>query len=230
MGRDEHAIQASRRLSSARSPRHGPARRSPLAEGAAHAAEVGVRSFDPTRDAALGGTRASCRGPQTCDRRSGSGRATPSGRRRDFASRGGRGFRLAARRGGDLHPCGSRGLGHQILLARTSAAEVARIAQPGRGLACAPVARRRARATPAPPPTAPWPIARSSGICARSLPVCPKPEMPGLLEVSHATCKFEAHEVDAARRQVYLHCKRATLGSGPVIRTCRSIWAPASSR
>jgi tRNA-splicing ligase RtcB (3'-phosphate/5'-hydroxy nucleic acid ligase) len=120
--------------------------------------------------------------------------------------------------------CGSGGLGHQIgtefLREMTIAAEAAGIGLPERELACAPVRSEvgerylggmRAGINCA--------LANRQiiGHLAREAfaEMFPKAEMPLLFDVSHNTCKVEAHEVGGGRRAVYVHRKGATRAFGP---------------
>ena len=120
--------------------------------------------------------------------------------------------------------CGSRGLGHQIgtefLREMTIAAEVAGIALPERELACAPIRSEVGER---------YLGAMRAGInCALAnrqiighlareafAEMFPKAEMPLLFDVSHNTCKVEAHEIAGDRREVYVHRKGATRAFGP---------------
>lgn len=122
-----------------------------------------------------------------------------------------------------LH-CGSRGLGHQIgtdylremlLEARREGFEL-----PDRELACAPirseVGRRYLGAMRAGINCAlanrqmlTWQV---RAIFARVLGTG---ELPLLFDVSHNTCKEEAHEVDGQLRRLFVHRKGATRSFGP---------------
>ena len=120
--------------------------------------------------------------------------------------------------------CGSRGLGHQIgtefLREMTIAAEAAGIALPERELACAPVRSEvGARYLGAMRAGIYCALANRQiiGHLAREAfaQVFPRAEMPLLFDVSHNTCKVEAHDIDGARREVYVHRKGATRAFGP---------------
>jgi tRNA-splicing ligase RtcB len=120
--------------------------------------------------------------------------------------------------------CGSRGLGHQIgtefLREMLLAAESAGIALPDRELACAPinseVGQRYLGAMRA---------AINCALANREIlghytrqafahffPDC---DLRLLFDVSHNTCKIEAHMVDGERRDLFVHRKGATRAFGP---------------
>jgi tRNA-splicing ligase RtcB (3'-phosphate/5'-hydroxy nucleic acid ligase) len=120
--------------------------------------------------------------------------------------------------------CGSRGLGHQIgtefLREMLLAAESAGIALPDRELACAPinseVGQRYLGAMRA---------AINCALANREIlghytrqafahffPDC---DLRLLFDVSHNTCKIEAHMVDGERRELFVHRKGATRAFGP---------------
>jgi tRNA-splicing ligase RtcB (3'-phosphate/5'-hydroxy nucleic acid ligase) len=119
---------------------------------------------------------------------------------------------------------GSRGLGHQIgtefLREMTIAAEAAGIALPERELACAPIRSEAGER---------YLGAMRAGInCALAnrqiighlarqafRQLFPDAPIPLLFDVSHNTCKVEAHEVDGGRREVFVHRKGATRAFGP---------------
>ena len=120
--------------------------------------------------------------------------------------------------------CGSRGLGHQIgteaLREMVIAAERERIPLPERELACAPirseVGRRYLGAMRAAINCA---LANrqiitdlARRVFARELP---KAELRLLYDVSHNTCKVEAHQVDGRSRALHVHRKGATRAFGP---------------
>jgi tRNA-splicing ligase RtcB (3'-phosphate/5'-hydroxy nucleic acid ligase) len=120
--------------------------------------------------------------------------------------------------------CGSRGLGHQIgtefLKEMVVTAEAAGIALPDRELACAPinseVGQRYLGAMRAAINCA---LANREilGHYARRIfghffPSC---ELRLLYDVSHNTCKVEAHAVKGKRRQLFVHRKGATRAFGP---------------
>jgi len=120
--------------------------------------------------------------------------------------------------------CGSRGLGHQIgtefLKQMALSAPQYKIVLPDRELACAPINS---------------PIGRSyigamrAGInCALANRqiithltrqavryLFPNASLDLLYDVSHNTCKLEAHEIDGVKRQLYVHRKGATRAFGP---------------
>jgi tRNA-splicing ligase RtcB (3'-phosphate/5'-hydroxy nucleic acid ligase) len=119
---------------------------------------------------------------------------------------------------------GSRGLGHQIgtefLREMAIAAEAAGIAMPERELACAPIRSEVGER---------YLGAMRAGInCALAnrqilghlareafAQVFPGAGIPLLFDVSHNTCKVEAHDVDGGRCDVYVHRKGATRAFGP---------------
>jgi tRNA-splicing ligase RtcB len=120
--------------------------------------------------------------------------------------------------------CGSRGLGHQIgtefLKEMVVAAEAGGVELPDRELACAPigseVGQRYLGAMRAATNCA---LANREiiGHYARRVfghffPGC---DLRLLFDVSHNTCKVEAHRVDGERRDVYVHRKGATRAFGP---------------
>jgi tRNA-splicing ligase RtcB len=120
--------------------------------------------------------------------------------------------------------CGSRGLGHQIgteyLREMAIAAKDFGIALPDRELACAPIRSAVGRR---------YLGAMCAGInCALAnrqilthltrrvfASVLPGTTLPVLYDVSHNTCKVEAHDVDGSPRQLYVHRKGATRAFGP---------------
>jgi len=120
--------------------------------------------------------------------------------------------------------CGSRGLGHQIgtefLKEMAIAARDAGIALPDRELACAPLAsplgRRYLGAMRA---------AINCALANRQIlthltreafrEVLPEARLPLLYDVSHNTCKEEAHDVEGRRRRLFVHRKGATRAFGP---------------
>ncbi|NJD36586.1 MAG: RtcB family protein [Betaproteobacteria bacterium] len=122
-----------------------------------------------------------------------------------------------------LH-CGSRGLGHQIgadfLREMVLAAPAAGLALPDRELACAPLksslGQRYLGAMRA---------AINCALANRQIithlarqafaEVFPGVELPLLYDVSHNTCKEEAHTVDGVRRRLFVHRKGATRAFGP---------------
>jgi tRNA-splicing ligase RtcB len=120
--------------------------------------------------------------------------------------------------------CGSRGLGHQIgteyLKEMVIDATAAGIDLPDRELACAPiesdVGRRYLGAMRAATNCA---LANRQilGHFARRVMrhFFPAIQMPLLFDVSHNTCKVEAHEIDGKKRNLFVHRKGATRAFGP---------------
>jgi tRNA-splicing ligase RtcB len=120
--------------------------------------------------------------------------------------------------------CGSRGLGHQIgtdyLREMVVAAPAAGIALPDRELACAPIksalGQRYLGAMRA---------AINCALANRQIlthlareafaEVFPGVRLPLLYDVSHNTCKEEAHMVAGHRRHLFVHRKGATRAFGP---------------
>ncbi len=120
--------------------------------------------------------------------------------------------------------CGSRGLGHQIgtefLKRMVADAPGYGLKLPDRELACAPLDAPTGRA---------YLGAMRAGInCALAnrqivahlarevfSDVLPKAELKLLYDVSHNTCKREEHELDGARRELFVHRKGATRAYGP---------------
>jgi tRNA-splicing ligase RtcB len=120
--------------------------------------------------------------------------------------------------------CGSRGLGHQIgtefLRDMAVAAVQSGITLPDRELACAPIHSAIGER---------YLGAMRAGInCALAnrqiighltrevfARLFPNARLELLFDVSHNTCKVEAHEVDGDRRRVYIHRKGATRAFGP---------------
>jgi len=120
--------------------------------------------------------------------------------------------------------CGSRGLGHQIgteFLARMAAA-AARfgIDLPDRELACAPI-----RSDVGETYLGAMRAAINCALANRQVithltrqvfaRVLPKARLELLFDVSHNTCKVEAHEVDGAACELFVHRKGATRAFGP---------------
>ena len=120
--------------------------------------------------------------------------------------------------------CGSRGLGHQIgtefLKRMTVAAGEYGITLPDRELACAPIhsavgedylGAMRAAINCA--------LANRQILThlARAIftEVLPRARLPLLYDVSHNTCKVEAHRSDGGIRRLYVHRKGATRAFGP---------------
>jgi tRNA-splicing ligase RtcB len=120
--------------------------------------------------------------------------------------------------------CGSRGLGHQIgtefLREMLPAAAAAGIALPDRELACAPikseVGQRYLGAMRAAVNCA---LANREiiGHYARRVfaHFFPNNELDLLFDVSHNTCKVEAHKANGGERQLFVHRKGATRAFGP---------------
>ena len=120
--------------------------------------------------------------------------------------------------------CGSRGLGHQIgtefLRRMVIAAPGYGIALPDRELACAPIDSMLGREYLG--------AMRSAINCALAnrqmlthltrkafAKIFPETRLPLLYDVSHNTCKLEAHRVDGVLRKLYVHRKGATRAFGP---------------
>ena len=120
--------------------------------------------------------------------------------------------------------CGSRGLGHQIgtefLKKMAVAAASHGIELPDRELACAPISsdvgQRYLGAMRAAINCA---LANRQVIThlARQAfaELFPSARLPLLYDVSHNTCKLEAHVVDGQRRRLFVHRKGATRAFGP---------------
>lgn len=120
--------------------------------------------------------------------------------------------------------CGSRGLGHQIgtefLKDMAVAAPTAGIELPDRELACAPIhselgqrylgAMRAAINCALANREILGHFARR--VFAHFFPDC---DLPLLFDVSHNTCKVEAHVIDGRRRNLFVHRKGATRAFGP---------------
>ncbi len=120
--------------------------------------------------------------------------------------------------------CGSRGLGHQIgtefLRDMALVAPLHGIDLPDRELACAPIrsnigerylgAMRAAINCALANRQILTHLVRE--VFARRLP---RATLDLLFDVSHNTCKLEAHEIDGRRRDVYVHRKGATRAFGP---------------
>jgi tRNA-splicing ligase RtcB len=120
--------------------------------------------------------------------------------------------------------CGSRGLGHQIgtefLKEMVVTAEASGIKLPDRELACAPihseVGQRYLGAMRA---------AINCALANREIlghftrrvfgHFFPGRDLPLLFDVSHNTCKVEAHLVDGRKRDLFVHRKGATRAFGP---------------
>jgi tRNA-splicing ligase RtcB len=120
--------------------------------------------------------------------------------------------------------CGSRGLGHQIgtdFLKRMAVAAAEHgIALPDRELACAPIDSALGEQY-----LGAMRAAINCALANRQIltqlvrdvfaDVLPRARLPLLYDVSHNTCKVEAHEVDGVRRRLYVHRKGATRAFGP---------------
>jgi tRNA-splicing ligase RtcB len=120
--------------------------------------------------------------------------------------------------------CGSRGLGHQIgtefLRDMALAARSYGIELPDRELACAPIrsdiGQRYLGAMRA---------AINCALANRQIithlvrqafaAVFPGAQLPLLYDVSHNTCKEEEHEIEGARKHLFVHRKGATRAFGP---------------
>jgi tRNA-splicing ligase RtcB (3'-phosphate/5'-hydroxy nucleic acid ligase) len=120
--------------------------------------------------------------------------------------------------------CGSRGLGHQIgtefLSEMVERAQFHGIALPDQELACAPIrselGQRYIGAMRAATNCA---LANRQiiGHLARQVfaQFFAHAELPLLFDVSHNTCKLEAHQVEGVRKHLYVHRKGATCAFGP---------------
>lgn len=120
--------------------------------------------------------------------------------------------------------CGSRGLGHQIgsefLKEMALAAPAAGIVLPDRELACAPIRSELGeRYLGAMRAAINCALANREilGHIARRVMrhFFPDIDMEVLFDVSHNTCKVEAHVVDGRRRDLFVHRKGATRSLGP---------------
>ncbi|MDJ0982324.1 MAG: RtcB family protein [Kiloniellales bacterium] len=120
--------------------------------------------------------------------------------------------------------CGSRGLGHQIgtefLRDMVLAAPDYGIALADRELACVPIAsplgHRYLGAMRAAVNCA-FANRQIIGHLTRQVfaRLFPQAKLPLLFDVSHNTCKVEAHRIDGASRKVFIHRKGATRAFGP---------------
>lgn len=120
--------------------------------------------------------------------------------------------------------CGSRGLGHQIgtefLRDMAIAAPEYGITLADRELACAPIAsplgQRYLGAMRAAINCA-FANRQIIGHLTRQVfaRLFPQADLPLLFDVSHNTCKLEAHRVDGGSREVFIHRKGATRAFGP---------------
>jgi tRNA-splicing ligase RtcB len=120
--------------------------------------------------------------------------------------------------------CGSRGLGHQIgtefLKRMAQEAPSYGIELPDRELACAPIASPLGEAY-----LGAMRAAINCALANRQIithlvrrafeTVATAGELNLLYDVSHNTCKVEAHEVDGRARQLFVHRKGATRALGP---------------
>jgi tRNA-splicing ligase RtcB len=120
--------------------------------------------------------------------------------------------------------CGSRGLGHQIgtefLVSLAKAAGRLGIDLPDRELACAPI-----RSPEGEEYIGAMNAAINVALANRQILAhitrrvfghfFPGHALETLFDVSHNTCKAEWHEVEGARRQLYVHRKGATRAFGP---------------
>ena len=120
--------------------------------------------------------------------------------------------------------CGSRGLGHQIgtefLKRMAIQAPAHRLKLPDRELACAPIASPLGRAY-----LGAMRAAINCALANRQVLTHLVREvfarrfrdvsLPLLYDVSHNTCKVEAHVVDGVTRKLYVHRKGATRAFGP---------------
>ncbi len=120
--------------------------------------------------------------------------------------------------------CGSRGLGHQIgtevRREMTAAAAETGIELPDRELACAPIdSAIGARYLGAMRAGINCALANRQIVGELTREVFAKlfadARLDLLFDVSHNTCKVEEHEIDGARRRVYIHRKGATRAFGP---------------
>jgi tRNA-splicing ligase RtcB len=120
--------------------------------------------------------------------------------------------------------CGSRGLGHQIgtefLREMAVAAAETGIELPDRELACAPIdSAIGARYLGAMRAGINCALANRQiiGHLTREVfaKLFPGARLELLFDVSHNTCKVEAHDIDGSRRRVYIHRKGATRAFGP---------------
>lgn len=120
--------------------------------------------------------------------------------------------------------CGSRGLGHQIgseyLKAMAIAAKDTGLVLPDRELACAPIKSEIGERY--------FGAMRAATNCALANREIlghfsrrvfghyfPRAELKLLYDVSHNTCKFEAHEINGKERKLHIHRKGATRAFGP---------------
>jgi tRNA-splicing ligase RtcB len=120
--------------------------------------------------------------------------------------------------------CGSRGLGHQIgtefLKKMVIAAPGHGIHLPDRELACAPINSDLGQEY-----LGAMRAAINCALANRQIltylvravfaDILPQARMPLLYDVSHNTCKVEAHRINGATRKLYIHRKGATRAFGP---------------
>ncbi|MBX6324270.1 MAG: RtcB family protein, partial [Rhodospirillaceae bacterium] len=120
--------------------------------------------------------------------------------------------------------CGSRGLGHQIgtdyLREMAIAAPAHGIRLPDRELACAPITSELGQRY-----LGAMRAATNCALANRQIithlarqafaTVLPQARLRLLFDVSHNTCKTEQHEMNGARRTLYVHRKGATRAFGP---------------
>jgi tRNA-splicing ligase RtcB (3'-phosphate/5'-hydroxy nucleic acid ligase) len=120
--------------------------------------------------------------------------------------------------------CGSRGLGHQIgaefLKRMVVSASQFGITLADRELACSPI-----RSEVGEEYLGAMRAAINCALANRQIlthlvrkvfaDVAPKARLPLLYDVSHNTCKIEAHRVDGGERKLYVHRKGATRAFGP---------------
>lgn len=120
--------------------------------------------------------------------------------------------------------CGSRGLGHQIgtefLRLMVTSASRHGIVLPDRELACAPIKSEIGQSY-----LGAMRAAINCALANRQIithltrqafdAIFPGLQMPMLYDVSHNTCKLEAHATEGESRQLYVHRKGATRAFGP---------------
>lgn len=120
--------------------------------------------------------------------------------------------------------CGSRGLGHQIgtdyLVSLAKAASRLGVHLPDRELACAPINSEEGQQY-----LGAMNAAINCALANRQIlahltreivaGVLPKARLETLFDVSHNTCKLEAHEVEGRTRKLYVHRKGATRAFPP---------------
>lgn len=120
--------------------------------------------------------------------------------------------------------CGSRGLGHQIgtdyLVSLAKAASRLGVHLPDRELACAPINSEEGQQY-----LGAMNAAINCALANRQIlahltrevvaGVLPKARLETLFDISHNTCKLEAHEVEGRTRKLYVHRKGATRAFPP---------------